>query len=66
MRKAIRSYSTMTSDLLALGHWWRAEQCTHVVRESTASFWRPIYNLLEGHCELLVVNAYHAQAVPRE
>lgn len=62
--KEIRSYSTMTQDLLALCDWLRAEQCTHVVMESTASFWRPIYNLLEGHVELLVVNAFHAKAVP--
>src|SRR5262245_51881674 len=64
VHKVIRSYSTMTGDLLALGDWLRAEQCTHVVLESTASFWRPIYNLLEGHFESLVVNAYHAKAVP--
>ena len=32
--------------------------------ESTASFWRPIYNLLESQVELLVVNAAHVKAVP--
>ena len=60
----ILTYSTMTHDLLALCDWLGAEHCTHVVMESTASFWRPIYNLLEGHVELLVVNAYHVKAVP--
>src|SRR5262245_52353612 len=62
--KQIRTFSTMTTELLALCDWLGAEQCTHVVMESTASFWRPIYNLLEGHVELLVVNAYHVKAVP--
>jgi len=62
--KDIRSYSTMTRDLLALCDWLCAEPCTQVVMECTASFWRPIYNLLEGQVELLVVNAYHAKAVP--
>jgi hypothetical protein len=27
-------------------------------------FWKPIYNLLEGSFELLVVNAQHIKAVP--
>jgi transposase len=64
VEKEIRTYSAMTNDVLALCDWLRAEQCTHVVMESTASFWRPIYNLLEGHVELLVVNAAHVKAVP--
>jgi transposase len=32
--------------------------------ESTGVDWRPVYNLLEGQCELLVVNAQHIKAVP--
>jgi transposase len=32
--------------------------------ESTGVYWKPIYNLLEGHFELLVVNAQHIKAVP--
>jgi transposase len=62
--KEIRTFSPMTTALLTLCDWLRAEQCTHVVMESTASFWRPIYNLLEGQVELLVVNAAHVKAVP--
>jgi transposase len=27
-------------------------------------YWKPVYNLLEGHIELLVVNAQHIKAVP--
>ncbi len=26
-------------------------------------YWRPVFNLLEEQCEVLVVNAYHAKAV---
>jgi transposase len=62
--KEICTFSAMTTDLLTLCDWLRAEQCTQVVMESTASFWRPIYNLLEGQVELLVVNAAHVKAVP--
>lgn len=32
--------------------------------ESTGEYWKPVYNLLEGHFELLVVNARHIKNVP--
>jgi len=32
--------------------------------ESTGEFWKPVYNLLEGNFELLVVNARHIKNVP--
>jgi transposase len=54
----------MTNDLLALADWLRGEGCGPVVMASTGSYWRPVFNLLEGQCEVLVVNAYHAKAVP--
>src|SRR5918994_1420340 len=63
-RKEIRTFSTMTQDLLALGDWLRAAGCTHVVIESTGVYWKPVYNLLEGQCEILVANAPHLKVVP--
>jgi transposase len=62
--KEIRTFGTMTHDLLALSDWLRVAACTHVAMESTGVFWKPIYNLLEGQLELLVVNAQHIKAVP--
>lgn len=32
--------------------------------ESTGIYWRPIFNLLEGQCEVILVNAQHMKAVP--
>ena len=64
VQKEVRTYSTMTAELLALADWLRAEGCGPVVMESTGSYWRPVFNLLEGQCEVLVVNAYHVKAVP--
>ena len=32
--------------------------------ESTGVYWKPIWNLLEGNFELLLVNAQHIKAVP--
>ena len=64
VHKEVRTYSAMTTDLLALADWLRGEDCGPVVMESTGSYWRPVFNLLEEQCEVLVVNAYHAKAVP--
>src|SRR6185437_5826488 len=38
--------------------------CTHLAMEATGVYWKPVYNLLEGGFELLVVNAQHIKAVP--
>ena len=62
--KAMRTFRTMTADLLALADWLQQVGCTHVAMESTGVYWRPVYNILEGQCELLVVNAQHMKAVP--
>jgi transposase len=64
VEKEVRTFSTMTADLLALSDWLRAQGCGPVVMESTGAYWRPVFNLLEGQCEVLVVNAYHVKAVP--
>ena len=47
----------MTAELLALSDWLQAEGCGPVVMESTGSYWRPVFNLLEEQCAVLVVNA---------
>lgn len=63
--KEIRTFSTMTEDLIALGDWLKAKGCTHVAMESTASYWKPIYNLLELEgFHVMVLNAKHIKNVP--
>lgn len=62
--KELRTFSTMTADLLVLSDWLETAGCTHVAMESTGVYWKPIYNLLEGTFELLVVNAHHFKTVP--
>jgi transposase len=64
VERTVRSFSTLTDDLLALSDWLRDAGCTHVAMESTSTYWRPIYNLLEGQFEVLVANAYHIKQVP--
>ena len=63
--KAVRTFGTMTEELLALADWLVEQRVSHVAMESTGVFWQPIYNLLEGTGpEVLVVNAQHIKAVP--
>ena len=62
--KEIRSFGTMTADLLELSDWLLRTGCTHVAMESTGVFWKPIYNLLEDRFNLLLVNAQHIKRVP--
>lgn len=63
-QRAVRSFSTMTRDLLALSDWLLEAGCTHVAMESTGEYWKPVFNILEAHFEVLLVNAQHIKAVP--
>lgn len=63
-RMEIQTFGTATAGLEALRDWLLAAGCTHAAMEATGSFWKPVYNILDGHCELLVVNAAHMHAVP--
>jgi len=63
-RKETRTFGTMTTDLLALSDWLQQCGCTHVAMESTGEYWKPIFNILEGNFEVLLVNAQHIKAVP--
>ncbi len=62
--KEIRSFGTMTSDLLALSDWLMSCGVTHVAMESTGEYWKPIFNILENNFEVMLVNAQHISKVP--
>ncbi len=59
-----RTFGTMTVDLLALSDWLQGFGVTYVAMESTGEYWKPIFNILEGSFEVLLVNAQHVKAVP--
>jgi transposase len=62
--KETRTFGTMTDDLLAMSDWLMHNGVTHVAMESTAEYWKPIYNILEDNFEVWLVNAQHIKAVP--
>jgi transposase len=59
-----RTFGTTTAQLLELVDWLVQCECTIVAMESTGSYWKPVYNLLEGALEVWVVNAHHIKSVP--
>ncbi len=63
-QQQIRTFSTMTQDLLALSDWLTARSITQVAMESTGEFWKPVFNILEANFTVLVVNAHHIKNVP--
>jgi transposase len=63
--REVRTFGTMTADLRALVDWLVGAGCEAVAMESTGSFWKPLYNLLEGVLPtVMVVNAAHIKQVP--
>jgi len=63
-RQEKRSFGTMTADLLSLSDWLREHQVTHVVMEATGVYWRPVWAILEGQFDLMLVNPHHVKAIP--
>jgi transposase len=59
-----QTFGTTTPELLQLHDWLSAGECTQVALESTADYWKPVYNLLEGDFEVFLVNAQHVKKVP--
>src|SRR6266699_4901198 len=65
IERQVRTFKTMTVDLLALSDWLSSLNVTQVALESTGVYWRPVYNVLEDdERTLLLVNPQHMRAVP--
>lgn len=55
---------TFTSDLLGLADWLKEQGVTHVAMEATGIYWRPVWAVLEGQFQQMLVNPQHIKAVP--
>lgn len=63
--KEIRSFSTMTGDLLECIAWLKEAHGTAIAMESTGVYWQPPFNLMEEQFEqVMIVNAEHLKRVP--
>src|SRR5579859_860778 len=63
--KEVRTFGTMTRELIEMCDWLAGLGVTKIAMESTGIYWRSVFNLLEGHdFELLVANPRYMRAVP--
>jgi transposase len=61
----IRNFGTTSRELRELAGWLLEVKCEMVAMESTGSYWKPVYNLLEDFgLDAMVVNAQHMKNVP--
>jgi transposase len=51
-----RRFGTIVSELESLRDWLKQERVTHVVMESTASYWKPVFNVLEADFQVYLAN----------
>ena len=58
------TFGTTTAALLALSDWLAEWRIAQVALESSGEYWKPIYNVLEGQFNLVLVNAHHVKHVP--
>lgn len=64
VEKEVQTFATTTAALLTLVAWMAEWQVSHAAMESTGVYWKPVWNILEGHVALLLVNARHLKIVP--
>jgi transposase len=62
--KRIEQFGTTTGELRRLREWLGANGVTHAAMESTGVYWKPVFNILESGCQLILVNARHIKQVP--
>jgi len=63
-RTETRRFGTNVADLQALRDWLQAEGITHAVMESTGSYWKPVFNILEESLTVYLANPH--QVKPRK
>lgn len=64
-KSELREFGATTRELLKLADWLNESGCEMAAMESTGSYWKPLYNVLESsEIKAIVVNAQHMKAVP--
>jgi transposase len=62
--KIIGTFGTTTKELLRLQDWLTSHECREVAMESTGVLWKPVWNILESSCNLVLANAKRIKNVP--
>ena len=58
----IRTFGTTVAELQQARAWITGEACTDVIMESTGSYWKPVFNILEGHVKVALANPHEVKA----
>jgi transposase len=64
-RSEVRTFTTFEGQLRSLRDWLKEHGVTHVAMEATGVYWKPVWHVLDGSFEeLLLVNPAHIKNVP--
>lgn len=64
VEQEVRTFGTMTRDLLQMADWLATLGVTQVAMQATGVLWKPVWNILDGRFELLLVNPHELKQVP--
>ena len=64
IKQETKEFSTYTRSLISLRDWLLKNGITHVAMESTGVYWKPVFNILGEHFQIILVNARHVKNVP--
>ena len=59
----VRRFGTNVKELERLRTWLRETACTEAVMESTGSYWKPVFNILEGSLKIILANPEQVKAL---
>jgi transposase len=62
--REVRTFGTTWSELCRLVQWLQEVGCIQVAMESTGVYWHPVFNALDDHFSVMIVNAQHLKNVP--
>jgi transposase len=59
----VRRFGTNVKELERLRAWLMESGCTEAVMESTGSYWKPVFNVLESHLKIILANPEQVKAL---
>src|SRR2546422_7036135 len=59
----VRRFGTSVKELERLQAWLKESECTEAVMESTGSYWKPVFNILEGSLKIILANPQQVKAI---
>src|SRR5713101_6548756 len=59
----VRRFGTSVKELERLRAWLLESGCTEAVMESTGSYWKPVFNVLEGALKIILANPEQVKAL---